>query len=66
MSKSFVAGQSLLPRTLISNPKVQKVNQKVLWFNPSQQLSTMQPLTHFPPPPVGWGRKSGKEVKPAG
>uniref|UniRef100_A0A8B9MC50 Oxysterol-binding protein n=1 Tax=Accipiter nisus TaxID=211598 RepID=A0A8B9MC50_9AVES len=27
-----------------------------------QQLSTTQPLTHFPHP-VGWGRKSGKKVK---
>uniref|UniRef100_A0A8B9NKP9 Myosin VC n=1 Tax=Accipiter nisus TaxID=211598 RepID=A0A8B9NKP9_9AVES len=32
----------------------------VSWFNPGQQLSTTQPLTHFPHP-VGWGRKSGKK-----
>ena len=36
----------------------------VLWFNPSQQLSTMQLLPHSPPPlPVGWGGELGKKVK---
>ena len=34
------------------------------WFNPSQQLSTMQLLPHSPPPlPVGWGGELGKKVK---
>ena len=29
------------------------------WFNPSQQLSTTQPLAHSSlPPPVGWGGES--------
>jgi len=28
----------------------------VLWFNPIQQLSTRQPLTHSPRP-EGWGRE---------
>ena len=30
----------------------------VLWFKPSRQLSTRQPLAHsFYPPTVGWGRE---------
>ena len=33
----------------------------VLWFNPSQQLSTMQLLAHSPHT-VGWGRESGKKT----
>jgi len=33
------------------------------WFNPTQQLSTTQPLAHFPP--VGSGRES-KSVKTRG
>lgn len=28
----------------------------MLWFSPSQQLSTKQPLAHSPP--VGWGKES--------
>ena len=37
----------------------------LLWFNPSQQLSTMQPLTQSPLP-VGWGGASGKKSKTHG
>ena len=33
----------------------------VSWFNPSQQLSTMQPLTNSSPPPVGCGGGWGKK-----
>ena len=41
----------------------------MLWFNPSEQLSTMQPLPHSPPPPplpVGWGGESGKKAELVG
>jgi len=33
------------------------------WSNPSQQLSTMQPLAHSFPAPVRWGVELGKKVK---
>ena len=36
------------------------------WFNPSQQLSTMQLLPHSPPAPSGMGRRIGKEGKTRG
>ena len=32
----------------------------VSWFNPSQQLSTTQPL---PPPPSQWDGEEGREKK---
>uniref|UniRef100_A0A8B9MF30 RING-type E3 ubiquitin transferase n=1 Tax=Accipiter nisus TaxID=211598 RepID=A0A8B9MF30_9AVES len=39
---------------------VQADNDYKEYVVPFQQLSTMQPLTHFPHP-VGWGRKSEKK-----
>lgn len=35
----------------------------VLWFNPSQQPSTTQPLANTAPFPAGLWRKMGKKVK---
>lgn len=35
----------------------------VLWFNASQQGSTVQLLTHSLPLPVGWGGESGGKNK---
>lgn len=39
---------------------------EVSWFNASQQLSTMQPLSHFPQPPVGWARDLENKSKTHG
>ncbi|KAK4825918.1 hypothetical protein QYF61_003413 [Mycteria americana] len=43
-----------LPREVVDVPSL------VLWFSPSQQLSTTQ-LLGDPPPPVAWGRESEEQ-----
>ena len=50
-------------KSSLSNPPE---NMPLLsWFNPSQQLSTTQLLTHFPSP-SGMGEKTGKRSKTRG
>ena len=41
--------------------KKANVIELMLWFNPSWQLSTMQPLAHSPPTP-GMGERIGKKT----
>jgi len=46
--KSMQSEQREHPVELISY-SVQKCVLSLLWFNPGRQLSTTQPLAHFPP-----------------
>ena len=54
---SLVLSSFFIPLTEQTNLLYESV--QLSWFNPSQQLSTTQPLAHSSlPPPVGWGGES--------